>query len=177
VILVAAAWAEPVALRAPADGWVIVGGLPELGVGGWLPGKGPVRWGVAMGGNTGGTLDVAAGPRWTLVDRPSGFTVELGAALGAGARIPAPAPVVEGALWLGAGWRRPGWYAGLDIAVPAATDFDEVRVPLLVEPWVGLGGGEWSVGLGAGVGQVLVPGELAAVAARWSLVVGWTPAR
>jgi hypothetical protein len=173
IALLSVAWAEPLAARVPADGVVVVGGLPEVGAAVWFGEHLGVSAGYDVRGYTG---DVAAIGRWTLTRGASGFGVDVGA--GAGVVLPFAGlrPAFELAPWIGAGWRRPSWHVVLDVAVPAAIAFGEgslLRVPVVVEPWAGFTVAEWTFSAGAGIGQVYVPGELPAFALRWQVGVGY----
>lgn len=175
ISLISAALAEPLALRAPLDGVVVVGGLPQVGAGYWIGD----HYGVSVGYDIRGyTADLAGGARWTLTRADSGFGVDAG--VGAGVVLPFAGlrPAVEVAPWIGAGWRRPKWHFVVDVAVPAAAAIgpgSALRLPIVLEPWTGVTLGSWSVTAGAGLGGVVVPGEIPAVLMRWQLGLGWTP--
>lgn len=175
LLLAAVAHADPLALRAPLDGVVVVGGLPQVGAGAWVSD----RYGLAAGVDLPGrSADLAVGARGTLTRGPSGLGVDVGAAAGVVAPFAGLRPTLEVAPWIAAGWRRPGWHLVVDLAVPAAVALgpgDVLRLPVLIEPWTGISRGGWSVTAGAGLGEVIVPGSLPAIAMRWQVGVGWSP--
>ena len=175
ITLVLLALAEPLALRAPLDGVVAVGGLPEVGAGWWVGD----HYGVSVGYDVRGyTADLAGAARWTLTRADSGFGVDAGIAAGVVLPFAGLRPSIEAAPWVAVGWRRPGWHVVVDVAVPAAVALGEgsrLRLPVVVEPWTGVSVGGWTVSAGATLGEVIVPGELPAVRMGWQLGLGWRP--
>jgi hypothetical protein len=173
ILASAPAAAEPLVSRIPVDGAFLVAG-PQLGLG--VSGE---RYGVAVGYDLPGrSADAAGSLRLTLYEAESGFGVWTGAAAGIVVPFTKPRVAVEVAPWLGVGWRAEGWLAAVDVAAPAVAALapgDPLRVPVLVEPWVGIRVGRLWLTTGAGLGEVFVPGELPAVGMRWQVAVGFGP--
>ncbi len=169
------AHADPVALRAPSATHTLAVANTSVSYAMWDRDR---RWGVAFHvddlgrGATGAWVGVRT--EWRA---PSGFGVDVHAAagllllrgidLGLGVT---PAAAV--------GWRRPRFDATLGLVAPLAFKFTHgpaLSVPILLEPWVGVHLGAFTVGGGGAAGPVLSAGELFAVDLRWMLSVGWTP--
>lgn len=177
--MIAALWAlglahaEPLALRAPVDGAVVVAGMPQEGAAVWLR----PQLGVGAGYDVRGrTVDVAAAGRWDLTRAASGFGVQVGVAAGVPLTLAALRPAVEVAPWIGVGWERPRWHAVLDVAAPMAAAVGptpNLRVPVVLEPWVGVTAGRFTVSAGAGMGQAWSPGQLPAMVLRYQLALAW----
>lgn len=178
VALVAAALADPLALRAPgsdrapdAAAWSVAASGGSLSAGAWLPAS---NLGFALEG------DVAGGPVGTSVAyrtrlrTQTDFGVDLVGA--AGLLVPLVDPGVVVALTPSAtvGWRGRVGDATLGLVTPMAIRVapdPAFSVPIRLEPWFGVHAGPVTVGAGAAAAFVVTPGTLWAVDLRWMVSV------
>lgn len=174
LLLVAMAAAEPKAFRAPVGNaaWVA-----EYGGGASLAGWRADGWGLALEvGPQAGTLGGSLG--WRHL-HPDGWGLDV--TPGVGLVIPLVEPGLGLSLSPAArvGWRRKGFEIGLGLSIPVTVGFFgggpglAVRVPLLVEPGVGLGVGSLRLGLTGSMGPVWVTETLPGIAVSGRIAIGW----
>jgi hypothetical protein len=173
IALAVAAWADPLALRAPGQGHAAaIVGLPELGIGMWTPGHVGLaieaRYG-ALGASVGGRLPLVDGEHAGLrVIATAGLLVPTAPAIGAQASLAVQA-----------------WTAGnlgtaaIDVACPFAASFapdPAIRAPIWLEPWVGAPlTPHWTLGLQASGGPVISPGAGLSAGGQASVWIRWDP--
>lgn len=172
--------ADPVALRAPGDGWTVAAAGPALSVGGWFgdadPSNKALRYGAAVEADLrGGPIGISGALGRRVAQGRHGFGVDL--RLAGGPVLPLRDPAFALALTPSAalGWRGTHLDFSLGLVTPlvgrVAPD-PAFRASVLVEPWLGGNFGPATVGLGAAMGPVLTTGSLFAVDLRWMLAVG-----
>lgn len=156
VAVVPLAFADPVALRAPAGDIAVVVGVPDSSAG------------VSVTSHVGVSVDVHAfdavgasiGYRRDVFRRPTGFGLELAIAGGPMVPLRDPGLAVSATPSVALGWARGPVDATLGVAVPAVARLTGpgLRLPVLGELWVGGRVGHARVGGTLGVGQMWILG-------------------
>jgi len=146
--LMAGAWADPVALRAPVERPAATVGFHDLSLAAPLPGT-RLDVAAAMATNA-ASAEAGVGRRWTLAGAGSR---QLQTGLGGGVLVPliSPGVAVTAVPWMHGGWVGDVGTFVAGAAAPVAVGTGGARLPLLLE----LQGGLWA-------GPVLVQGRLAA---------------
>lgn len=174
LLLMLNAWADPVALRSPARGdLAITAGAPSAGIAWRAPTTQPTRY--SLGASTRwltGTTEVGGGVDHTFGD-PEAWHVTAGASVGA--LIGPGLPFGLGITPWGRLARRGRIHGGLQLAVPTVFAFHQpaVRLPVVVEPFIGGSIGRVDVFVQGSLGQVWTStGRAGALHAQGSVQLG-----
>lgn len=156
LFLVSAAFADPIALRAPSADVAVVLGVPDSSAG------------LALTSHVGVSVDVHAfdsvgasvGYRRDAFRRESGFGLELAIAGGPTLPLVDPGLALSATPSLALGWARGPVDATIGVAVPAVARLTGLglRLPVLGEVWLGGRVGPARVGGTLGAGQMWILG-------------------
>jgi len=151
----AAARADPVALRGPVVGPTATAGLHDLSVGTPLPGNLSAAAELATNAASAGG---SVGTRWVV--GPDDGPRRLQAGVAGGVLVPMVQP---GVAMTATGWMHGGWVGEVGsfvagAAVPLAAGTGGARLPLLLELQGGLAAGPVHIGARLAAGPVWTPG-------------------
>jgi hypothetical protein len=166
--------ADPIALRVPVErrGMVLAAGAPEVSVGWWFT----RRFGIAAEWRLpASAVGASVGARWTLVGEALGWGVDAVVAVGAVVPLIDPGVALSVTPSLVGRWRGERVVVATSVAAPTVARFlpmPDLRLPLLVELWLGGRVGAWWAGVHGGVGSTWVPGLAWSGAFQGTVYVG-----
>ena len=174
VLLLAAAHADPVALRAPGDHVTLSVGAPDSSLGVWLRDD----LGVSLDLRGTSALGASVGWRRDLARSEGGLGIELTVAGGPMVPFYDPGLALACAPTRAGGWVKPRLDAELGLAVPAVVRLApgaDAYVPVLGELWLGTGIGPVRFGMHLGMGSAWGAGSPSEVPLEAGIELGWSP--